>query len=338
MVQTNTVEGPGADAGVMRIKDTKRGLAMALDGNGRWCYLDPKLGAMHAVAESARNVVCAGGKPVAATNCLNFGNPEKPEIMAQFSEVIDGISAACEALATPITGGNVSLYNETLGEGIYPTPVIGVVGIVEDIEHVTRSYFQSAGRDILLLHASDGNTDIKDATVRFGSSEYAKEIIGSVWGLPPSLDLKQEASLQKLVLELIEKRLIESAHDCSDGGLAVTLAESAFKKGIAANVDVSSRGLNPEIALFGEMATQVVISCDPNKSAIIKQMAVKSGLAADLIGQTTGKDNNIEISVDGKKAITASVSDLRQAWATALERALHVDTAEHLVPEILQKS
>src|SRR5213075_2602867 len=146
-----TVEGPGADAGVMRIKDTKRGLAMALDGNGRWCYLDPKLGAMHAVAEAARNVVCAGGHPVAATNCLNFGNPEKPEIMAQFSDVIDGLAAACDALGTPITGGNVSLYNETLGEGIYPTPVIGVVGIVEDISLVTRSHFTETRRSVILL-------------------------------------------------------------------------------------------------------------------------------------------------------------------------------------------
>jgi phosphoribosylformylglycinamidine synthase II len=335
MVQTNTVEGPGADAGVMRIKDTKRGLAMALDGNGRWCYLDPKLGAMHAVAEAARNVVCAGGTPVAATNCLNFGNPEKPEIMAQFSDVIDGLAAACEALGTPITGGNVSLYNETLGEGIYPTPVVGVVGIVENIEHVARSYFQATSRDVLLLHGGQ-TADNADSKVRFGSSEYAKEVFGSVWGLPPALDLNKEAALQKLMLELIDKGLVESAHDCSDGGIAVALAESAFKKGIGAKVELRSSGEAPELTLFGETATRIVISCDPNKVSTIKQMAVKCGLAADLLGQTIG--NNLEISVDGKKAIGALVSELKQGWATALERALHVETPEHLVPEILQKS
>jgi phosphoribosylformylglycinamidine (FGAM) synthase-like enzyme len=335
MVQTNTVEGPGADAGVMRIKETKRGLAMALDGNGRWCYLDPKLGAMHAVAEAARNVVCAGGTPVAATNCLNFGNPEKPEIMAQFSEVIDGLAAACDALGTPITGGNVSLYNETLGEGIYPTPVVGVVGIVENIEHVTRSYFQATGRDVLLLHGGQDG-DAKDAQIRFGSSEYAKEILGAVWGMPPALDLNKEASLQKTLLSLIDKGLIESAHDCSDGGIAVALAESSFKKGIGMRANLSSSGLSPELALFGESATRIVISCDPNKTSAIKQIAVESGLAADLLGQTNG--NNLEISVDGKKVISARVSELREVWATALERALHVETPEHLVPEILQKS
>src|SRR4051812_19149485 len=151
MVQTNTAEGPGAEAGVIRIKGAKRGLAMALDGNGRWCYLDPKLGAMHAVAEAARNVACSGAKPLAATNCLNFGNPEKPHIMWQFSQVIDGITEACQALETPITGGNVSFYNETLGEGIYPTPVMGIVGIIEDTDRAMQPNFKQEGRTIVLL-------------------------------------------------------------------------------------------------------------------------------------------------------------------------------------------
>src|SRR5438270_11178506 len=173
----------------MRIKETQRGLAMSLDGNGRWCYLNPKLGAMHAVAEAARKVACAGGVPVAETNCLNFGNPEKPHIMWQFSEVIDGLAEACTALGTPITGGNVSLYNETLGEGIYPTPVVGVVGIVEDIIKVIRFHVRERGRDVLLLQTSSVVPDGKDAQVCFGSSEYAKEILGSIWGLPPALNL-----------------------------------------------------------------------------------------------------------------------------------------------------
>ncbi len=332
MVQTNTVEGPGADAGVMRIKGTQRGLAMALDGNGRWCYLDPKLGAMHCVAEAARNVVCSGGRPVAATNCLNFGNPEKAQIMAQFSDVVDGLAAACSALGTPITGGNVSLYNETLGEGIYPTPVVGVVGIIDDITHATRFHFQAPGRDVLLLHAK---ADQADAEIRFGSSEFAKHVLAATWGLPPTLDLKQEAALQALILDLITQRLIDSAHDCSDGGLAVALAECAFPQGVGARISLPASA-NPLLALFGEDATRVVISCDPKKTSTIQQMAVKSGLVADLLGQTT--NDKLEISVDGKPAISASVSELRGVWSNALEYALHTDTREHLVPEVLQKS
>ncbi|HEY8669405.1 MAG TPA: phosphoribosylformylglycinamidine synthase subunit PurL, partial [Terriglobales bacterium] len=181
MVQTNTVEGPGAgDGGVIRIKDSKHGgskraLSMALDGNSRWCYLDPKLGAMHAVAEAARNVACTGAAPVGATNCLNFGNPEKPHIMWQFSQVIDGITKACEELEVPITGGNVSFYNETLGEGIYPTPVMGIVGILDDVDRATFPHFRNAGRAIVLLRGTEAG-DAVDAEVEFGSSEYAKEI------------------------------------------------------------------------------------------------------------------------------------------------------------------
>src|SRR5438105_13288011 len=218
MVQTNTVEGPGAgDAGVIRIKGSQRGLAMALDGNGRWCYLDPRLGAMHAVAEAARKVACSGATPVAATNCLNFGNPEKPEIMYQFSQVIDGMSRACEELEVPITGGNVSFYNETLGEAIYPTPVLGVVGIIDDVNRVARMHFRDAGRTVVLLHGSEPG-DITDAQAEFGSSEYAKEVLGSIWGFPPALELQKEAALQKCMVELVREGLIESAHDISEGG------------------------------------------------------------------------------------------------------------------------
>ncbi len=219
MVQTNTVEAPGAgDAGVIRIKNPnpdapQRGLAMALDGNGRWCYLDPRLGAMHAVAEAARKVACSGATPVGATNCLNFGNPEKPHIMWQFSQTIDGITKACEELEIPITGGNVSFYNETLGEGIYPTPVLGVVGILDDVHKTAKMHFAAAGRTIVLLRAGEA-ADITDVESEFGSSEYAKEILGALWGYPPELDLEKEAALQKAVIELIQQGLAESVHDC----------------------------------------------------------------------------------------------------------------------------
>jgi phosphoribosylformylglycinamidine synthase subunit PurL len=340
MVQTNSVEGPGADAGVMRVKGTNRGLAMSLDCNGRWCYLDPKLGAMHAVAESARNVVCAGGRPVACTDNLNFGNPEKPHIMAQFSETVDGLAIACETLGTPITGGNVSLYNETLGEGIYPTPTVGVVGIIDDISKVNRFHFAQAGRALILLHTDVGARLASPAgnasEIEFGSSEYAKEILGSLWGLPPALDIHNEAALQKLMLELIDQRLLESAHDCAEGGLAVALAESAFPKNVGVKVELTSGGLAFEQVLFAETSSRILISCDPNKTVHIKQMAVESGLKADLLGQT--QDNRFEIRVDGVIAINASVSELKEVWATALERALHTQTPEHLVPEVLQKS
>ena len=351
MVQSNTVEGPGADAGLMRIKPphhaqnrrvsgapvkgTQRALAMALDGNGRWCWLDPKLGAMHAVAEAARNVSCTGATPVAATNCLNFGNPEKPQIMWQFSQVVDGLTEACTALETPITGGNVSLYNETLGEGIYPTPVVGVVGVLDNVNDAMTFHFRQPERDVFLL-STHPPADASRQETEFGSSEYAKEVLGAVWGFPPALDLKQEAALQKCLRELIKDHAVESAHDCSDGGLAVALAESAFPADVGAEIDLASGGSLAEALLFGEEASRTVVTCDPKKAASIKQTAVKWNLRAERIGHTVSK--KLEIRIDGKVAVSASVSELKQVWDTALPRALHAETSEHLAPEVLQKS
>jgi phosphoribosylformylglycinamidine synthase len=335
MVQTNTVEGPGGEAGVIRVKGTQRGLAMALDGNGRWCWLDPKLGAMHAVAESARNVVCSGATPIAATNCLNFGNPEKPHIMWQFSQVIDGMRLACEELETPITGGNVSLYNETLGEGIYPTPVIGVVGIIEDVHKAVAPSFRESGRALVLLRGSEAG-DAADAEAEFGSSEYAKEILGQVWGFPPSLELEHESALQKALLKMIDEGLIESAKDCSEGGMAITLAECCFGRGVGAQVNLSSSELAPEFVLFGEDASRILISCDPEKVGRIQEVAGKFTVSAEQIGSTiSGK---LEIAVDGQNAVAAEVSELKDVWGGALKRALHVETEERLVPATLQKS
>src|ERR1700724_3703001 len=258
MVQTNTVEGPGAgDSGVIRIKGSQRGLSMARDGNGALLYLGPKLGAMHAVAEAARNVACSGAVAVGATNCLNFGNPEKPQIMWQFSQAIDGITKACEELEIPITGGNVSFYNETLGEGIYPTPVLGVVGTIADVHKAAKMPFAAAGRTIVLLRAGESG-DITDAESEFGSSEYAKEILSTFWGYPPELDLEKEAGLQKAIIELIELGLVERAHDCADGGLSVALAEKALPAGVGAQVNLASGGLFAGFALFGEPASRIV--------------------------------------------------------------------------------
>jgi phosphoribosylformylglycinamidine synthase subunit PurL len=335
MVQTNTVEGPGGEGGVIRVKGTQRGLAMALDGNGRWCYLDPKLGAMHAVAESARNVACTGATPIAATNCLNFGNPEKPHIMWQFSQTIDGMTKACEELETPITGGNVSFYNETLGEGIYPTPVIGVVGILEDVHKATAPHFRQPGHALILVRGSEAG-DASDVEAEFGSSEYAKEILGEIWGFPPALELEKEAALQKAIVEMINSALVESAKDCSEGGLAVTAAECGFDQGVGAQLDLNSNRLVPEFVLFGEDASRVLISCDPKNVSRIQQIAVQYGLSAEQVGITV--PGQLEIRVDGAPAATASVSELKDAWAHALERALHVETEERLVPAALQKS
>ena len=335
MVQTNTVEGPGNEGGVIRVKGTNRGLAMALDGNSRWCYLDPKLGAMHAVAESARNVACTGATPIAATNCLNFGNPEKPHIMWQFSQTIDGITKACEELETPITGGNVSFYNETLGEGIYPTPVMGIVGILEDVHKAVGPNFREAGRALLVIQGSEPG-DASDVEAEFGSSEYAKEILGQVWGFPPSLELDKESALQKATIEMIGQGLVESAKDCSEGGLAVTLAECGFARNVGARVDLSLERISARIRAFGEDASRILISCDPEKLERIKQIAIKYALSAEHIGNTIS--DQVEIKVDGTTAAVATVSELRDAWADALERALHVETEERLVPGALQKS
>ncbi len=323
MVQTNTVEAPGAgDAGVIRIKGTQRGLSMALDGNGRWCYLDPKLGAMHAVAEAARKVACSGATSVGATNCLNFGNPEKPQIMWQFSQTIDGITKACEELEIPITGGNVSFYNETLGEGIYPTPVLGVVGILEDVHKSAKMHFRETGRSVVLLHAGEAG-DATDAETEFGSSEYAKEILGSLWGYPPELELEKEAGLQKSVIELIRQGLVDSTHDCSEGGIAVALAEKAFPKGIGAKVNLPSDGIFAEFALFGESSSRILLSCDPANVSRIKEVAANHGTTADVIGETI--PDKLEISLDGKVVVSSTVAELGDAYESALESALRTD-------------
>jgi phosphoribosylformylglycinamidine synthase subunit PurL len=328
MVQTNTVEAPGAGgAGVIRIKNPnpeapQRGLAMALDGNSRWCYLDPRLGAMHAVAEAARKVACSGATPVGGTNCLNFGNPEKPHIMWQFSQTIDGITKACEELEIPITGGNVSFYNETLGEGIYPTPVLGVVGIIDDVHKTAKMHFAAAGRTIVLLRAGEA-ADITDVESEFGSSEYAKEILGALWGYPPELDLEKEAALQKAIIELIQRGLAESVHDCSDGGLAVALAEKTFTKGVGARVNLTSNGLPAEFVLFGEDASRIVVSCVREHVSGIQEIAERHGIAADVLGETIPE--RLEISLDGHVIVSAAVADLDKTYESALEAVLRTD-------------
>jgi phosphoribosylformylglycinamidine synthase II len=385
MVQTNTVQGPGGEAGVMRIKGTgnketgnreqgsenrERGLAMALDGNGRWAYLDPKLGAMHAVAEAARKVACTGAMPVAATNCLNFGNPEKPEIMAQLSAAIDGIAEACTALGAPITGGNVSLYNETRGEGIYPTPVLGIVGILDDVTKAVPAAFQRSGDAILLLWpvpraeapnpnlevpfqpipinpyivpamsldpafpvaeplaapVSDAEQDTVETPAEelaaFGSSEFAKAVLGKLWGKPPDLDLDAEADLHTLLRGLADRKLIHSARDISDGGIAAGLAQAAFAHGVGAKVEQEQSLMeHPLFGLFAEPSSTVILTTAEDHIGAIEKLAGEYNFFVARIG-TTGGDR-LEISVDHQPLISASLTDLRKPWATSLEAALH---------------
>jgi phosphoribosylformylglycinamidine synthase subunit PurL len=325
MVQTNTVQGPGGEAGVMRVKNSgtpghERGLAMALDGNGRWCYLDPKQGAKLAVAEAARKVACTGAVPVAATNCLNFGNPEKPEIMAQLSAAIDGIAEACTALGTPITGGNVSLYNETRGEGIYPTPVIGVVGILEDVSKAVPADFQRAGDAVLRI----SRRPISRTGGGFGSSSYAKSLLDQVWGSPPQLDLTDEATLQKFLILLADKGLLSSARDVSDGGFAVALAEATFAKRIGATIHLDIEGT--ALSLFGEETGDIIATCDPVNVLKVQYLATEFVFATVMpIGMTGGEHLKI-LSQDNRVVISERVDTLQNAWSNALQSTLSVDT------------
>jgi phosphoribosylformylglycinamidine synthase len=273
------------------------------------------------VAEACRKVACTGAKPVAATNCLNFGNPEKPEIMAQLSAAIDGIAEACTALGTPITGGNVSLYNETKGEGIYPTPVVGIVGIIEDVTKAVPSSFQRAGDLIIVIGTKSRRT--ADWKTELGSSQFSKEILGSYWGKPPALDLTAEDRLGKVLEKFAMRGLISSATDVSEGGLAVALAEAGFAKGIgvAANVDhLFWQG--PLHAFFGEDATQVIVtSSGDSATAVLRIVDETDGLDADIIGTTTAGD--VTICWDDRSTIQTTVAALRAPWSSALEAALH---------------
>jgi phosphoribosylformylglycinamidine synthase len=295
---------------------------MALYGNGRWCYLNPKLGAEHNVARAARMVACTGAQPVAATNCLNFGNPEKPPIMAQFSQVIDGLTEACNALETPITGGNVSFYNETLGEGIYPTPVLGIVGILADVTKAVPANALGEGRSIVLL-TSGQKAHSGEEQNEFGSSEFAVHVLGEFWGAPPMLDLKAEKSLQNLLQKLAADGLLESARDVSEGGIATAVAKLAFARNLGAEVDLISAGLPAECVLFAEDATRVLVTCDATKVRTIEETAVKYGLNAQAIGKTTSQ--NLRIRIDGITVIEGEVSAFQQSWRKALESALQTE-------------
>src|SRR5881396_1497123 len=278
MVQTNTVIRPGADAAVLRIKGTDKALAVTADCNSLYCVLNPYTGAASAVAEAARNLVCAGARPLALTDCLNFGNPERPDIMWQFILSIEGIADACKALEIPVVSGNVSFYNETSGLSIYPTPVIGMVGLIDDVERVVTPGFKVEGDTVLLL----GET-----AEDLGGTEYLRAIHYREQGIPPSLNLARERAVQELVRAGIDRGLVRSAHDCSEGGLTVALAECAMaseNQSLGAATVLESQGLRTDSLLFSESQSRIIVSASPEDAAAIHRMAEKSGVPCTDIG------------------------------------------------------
>ncbi|HEX5734861.1 MAG TPA: phosphoribosylformylglycinamidine synthase subunit PurL [Blastocatellia bacterium] len=316
MVRTNTVVLPGSDAAVIRIKETRRALAMTLDSNARYCQADPRAGARLVVAEACRNLVASGARPLALTNCLNFGSPERPEVMWQFSEVIDGMSEACAVFQTPVTGGNVSFYNETDGRGIHPTPVIGMVGIIEDLRHATTQWFKQEGCAIILLGATGDD---------LGASEYALATRGRIEGRVPQLDLELERRAQEACLKIIQAGLVESAHDVSDGGLAVAIAESCFssyrRQGVGCEVDL--RGdLSQAALLFAETPSRMLLSAVDGKVDQILKAATEANVRAAVIGRTGG--DRIRISVNGEPVIDRTVMEVEYQWRNALPSMLEV--------------
>lgn len=299
-VRTNTVVGPGSDAAVLRIKGTNKALAMTTDCNARYLYLDPEVGGQIAVAEAARNIVASGGRPLAITDCLNFGSPDKPEGFWELSTAADGISEACRVLETPVISGNVSLYNETDGQSVYPTPVIGMVGLIEELAHITTQHFQAAGDVIYVLGETHAD---------FNGSELQKLQTGKIAGRLMSFDLETEKTNQHLVTAAIQAGLVQSAHDCAEGGLAIALAESAFDKGFGLNVTVSL----PAAQLFSETQSRFVLSVAPDKQAAFEALV---GAAATAIGEVTA-DGQIRMQAQDD-AIEMPLAEAKLKWEEAI--------------------
>jgi phosphoribosylformylglycinamidine synthase subunit PurL len=320
MVRTNTAVLPGADAAIVRVKETRRAVSMCLDGNGRYCAVNPKEGAKLTVAEAARNNVCVGARPIAVTNCLNFASPERPKIMWAFSETIDGMREACEKFETPIISGNVSFYNETDGDGVLPTPVIGMVGLVEDVRKIITQGFKAEGDIIALLGETNDDLSV---------SEYAQTVLGYTTneliesGEVPVLDLDLEKRVQEVCLQLADAYLINSAHDPSDGGLAVAIAEQCFaslnNEANGAEIRLSNdKNLSAESLLFGESPSRIIITFAPENAEKVKEIIGNCPFA--IIGKVAG--NDLKISIGGEEKISASVSELQNVWKTSLEKKL----------------
>ncbi|WP_338833151.1 Phosphoribosylformylglycinamidine synthase subunit PurL [Moorella humiferrea] len=306
MVRTDTVAGPGGDAAILRVKGTAKGLALTVDGNGRYCYLDPETGGAIAVAEAARNLSCVGALPLGLTDCLNFGNPEKPEVAWQFYHTVVGMSRACEVLQTPVTGGNVSFYNETEGEAVYPTPVVGMVGLLTDLEKRCSCGWLREG-DVLIL--------LGETLAELGGSEYLAVVHGMVAGRPPRLNLEREAAVQEVVREGIAAGLVGAAHDCAEGGLAVTLAESAMAGRTGAVIELQGH-LRPDYLLFSESQSRVVLAVRPEALDGIMALAREKGVPAAVIGRTGGY--SLKVKVNGRTLFNLGLEEMEKQWRESL--------------------
>ncbi|WP_018131135.1 phosphoribosylformylglycinamidine synthase subunit PurL [Effusibacillus pohliae] len=348
MVRTSTAVRPGSDAAVVTIRGTRKALAMKTDGNGRYVYLDPETGGKLAIAEAARNVVCTGAEPLAVTDCLNYSNPEKPEVFYQFEKSVDGMAEACRVLETPVISGNVSLYNETNGIDIYPTPIIGMVGLVHDVDHITTSDWKEEGNVLYVTGVT--NPDI-------GGSEYLKAVHGRVAGKPPAIDLALEKSVQRFTLAAIQQGLVRSAHDCADGGLAVALAESAIAGGKGAVVELAigdaaattgsdaagsvtqpagagkagegaattvstpqavgfAPGLRPDFALFAESPSRIILEASPAQAETLERLAREHNVPLTRIGRVEGA--KLVIRVNGETVVDEQVERLASTWKGAI--------------------
>ena len=308
MVQVNTVLLPGADAALLRIKGSKRALAMTLDGNALYTRLDPRTGARIAVAEACRNLACVGARPIGVTNCLNFGNPEKPEVMGQFEQAVTGLSEACRTFGIPVTGGNVSFYNDTEGLSIHPTPVLGVVGLMEDIGKAVSPGFKAAGDAVVL---------VGESCSELGGTEYLKTVHGLEAGTPPAIDLEQEKRNQDFLLDSIESGLVRSAHDLSEGGLAVALAESAFAGGrmLGCEVDCDT-DLRADALLFGESQSRILVTCRRKDLGGLMKSAGARGVPVRAIGRVGGSD--IAVKSAGREILRIPVETAFGAWKNGL--------------------
>jgi phosphoribosylformylglycinamidine synthase len=325
MVGTNTVVCPGSDAAVVRIKGTGKALAMTTDGNSRYCLLNPYIGGGLAVAEAARNLVCSGAKPLGVTDCLNFGNPERPEVMWQLIMAVEGIADACRAFEIPVVSGNVSLYNETKGLSIYPTPIIGMVGLIEREDDITTQWFKRSGDAILLL--GETREDI-------GGTEYLKVMHSREQGMPPWLDLEQEQSVQQCVLTLIQKGWVQSSHDCSEGGLLVTLAECCLthpSTPFGAQVTLTQERLRLDALLFGESPSRVVVSVKQEHLDQVRQCIQDLGAKVPMlsIGHVTDNEH-MDVTVQGSKNqavchMSLPLTDLADRWHNSLAQQLGIE-------------
>lgn len=307
MVRTSTAVRPGSDAAVITIRGTRKALAMTTDCNGRYVYLDPEVGGKIAVSEAARNIVCSGAEPLAITDNLNFGSPEKPDIFWQMEKSVDGMAEACRVLDTPVIGGNVSLYNENTRGAIYPTPVVGMVGLIHDTDHITTQGFKNEGDIIFVLG---------DTFAELGGSEFQKVLHNVTEGRPPALDLDIEKKLLGSVLSAIQNGLVQSAHDLSEGGLSVALAESCISGKLGASVALNSDNLRHDLLLFSESQSRILLSATPAQADALESHIQSQGVPVRRIGQVQATE--LQIQVDGKQVLAEQVNDLRQVWEDAI--------------------